>query len=109
MRVASFESAFARIDSETLVASSSAGVETSSRYDWDVECSPGFHAVLFPRLDSSSEVRSCGSCRLDKFDVVFPSGMIVQEVAAGKQNRRNGGSAESGSWSLADAEKCDVE
>ena len=85
MPVSSFESAFPRIDSETAVASSSTGPGASCQCGWDTERPADVDVALFSLLDPSSEVCSCGSCRLD-FDDMLSSG-IGNEVAMSKQNR----------------------
>lgn len=89
MSVASFESVSPGTDSETIVASSSTGLGVSCECGWDVACPADVHVASSSRLNSSSEVRSCGSCRLDDFNDVLSSG-VGNEVAMSKQKRRMG-------------------
>ena len=89
MSVASFESVFPGTDSETLVASSSIGLGVFCKCGWDVACPADVHVAVSSRFNSSSDVRSCGSCRLDDFDDVLSSG-VGNGVAMSKQKRRMG-------------------
>ena len=47
------------------------------------------HVAVSSWFNSSSDVRSCGSCRLDDFDDVLLSG-VGNGVAMSKQKRRMG-------------------